>query len=69
MQPSTGYARLGAERIYYQVIGEGPVDLIVNTGSWGSIDVEWDDPEIRLFYHHLARFSRVIHLTHQCDGI
>ncbi len=68
MQPSTGYARLGAERIYYRGIGEGPVDRIINTGSWGSIDVEWDDPGIRLFYQHLARFSRVIQFDRRGSG-
>ena len=44
------------------------MDLIVNTGSWGSIDVEWDDPEIRLFYPHLARFSRVIQFDRRGSG-
>ena len=64
MEPVTGYARLGTTRIYYQVLGDGPIDLIINTGGWGSIDLEWDDPGIRLFYRGLARFSRVI----QFDG-
>lgn len=45
MEPVTGYARLGDQRIYYQTIGEGPPDLIINTGAWGSIDVEWEDPD------------------------
>ena len=49
MEPVTGYAHLGDQRIYYQTIGEGPPDLIINTGAWGSIDIEWEDPEIRLF--------------------
>ncbi len=64
MEPSTGYARLGDDRIYYQVLGDGPIDLIINTGGWGSIDVEWDDPAIRLFHRRLAGFTRVI----QFDG-
>ena len=68
MEPSTGYARLGDARIYYQVLGEGPVDLVVNTGSWGSIDVEWDDPAIRLFYRQLASFSRVIQFDRRGSG-
>ena len=68
MEPSTGYARPRQARIYYQVLGEGPVDLVVNTGSWGSIDVEWDDPAIRLFYQQLARFSRVIQFDRRGSG-
>ena len=68
MEPATGYARLGDERIYYQVLGNGPIDLIINTGSWGSIDVEWDDPAVRLFYQQLARFSRVIQFDRRGSG-
>ena len=68
MEPSTGYARLGGQRIYYQVLGDGPVDLIVNTGAWGSIDVEWEDPETRLFYQKIARFSRVIQFDRRGSG-
>ena len=33
MEPVTGYARLGDQRIYYQTVGEGPPDLIINTGA------------------------------------
>jgi hypothetical protein len=29
MQPETRYARLGSERIAYQVVGEGPRDLVL----------------------------------------
>ena len=68
MEPTTDYARLGDERIYDQVLGEGPIDLIINTGAWGSIDVEWDDPGIRLFHQKLARFSRVIQFDRRGSG-
>jgi class 3 adenylate cyclase len=68
MEPVTGYARLGDQRIYYQTIGEGPPDLIINTGAWGSIDVEWEDPEIRLFYQGTARFGRTIRFDRRGSG-
>ena len=68
MEPSTGYARLGDDRIYYQVLGDGPIDLIINTGGWGSIDVEWDDPAIRLFHRRLAGFTRVIKFDGRGSG-
>ncbi|MEE9534722.1 MAG: adenylate/guanylate cyclase domain-containing protein [Acidimicrobiia bacterium] len=68
MEPFTGYARLKGERIYYQVLGDGPIDLVVNTGSWGSIDVEWDDPATRLFYQNVARFTRVIQFDRRGSG-
>jgi class 3 adenylate cyclase/esterase/lipase len=68
MEPVTGYARLGDQRIYYQTIGEGPPDLIINTGAWGSIDIEWEDPEIRLFFQKTALFGRTIRFDRRGSG-
>ena len=68
MEPVTGYARLGDQRIYFQTIGEGPPDLIINTGAWGSIDIEWEDPEIRLFYQKTARFGRTVRFDRRGSG-
>ncbi|MFQ5966331.1 MAG: alpha/beta fold hydrolase [Acidimicrobiia bacterium] len=33
MEPTTGYARLGDQRIYYHVLGEAPIDLLALTGA------------------------------------
>jgi hypothetical protein len=32
--PQTGYARLGDERIAYQVVGVGPPDLVLSLGEF-----------------------------------
>ena len=58
MQPETRYARLGQDRIAYQVLGEGPPDLVM-TGAV-TIDVAWEDPGVALFLRSLASFSRLI---------
>jgi pimeloyl-ACP methyl ester carboxylesterase len=58
VQPETKYARLGRDRIAYQVLGEGPPDLVV-TGAV-TIDVAWEDPGVALFLRSLASFSRLI---------
>jgi class 3 adenylate cyclase len=61
MQPvETKYAWLGRDRIAYQVLGQGPPDLVVTFGSFGHIDVAWEDPGIALFLRTLASFSRLI---------
>lgn len=60
MPPETKYARLGGDRIAYQVLGEGPPDLILARRSYGHIDVAWEDPGITLFLRTLASFCRVI---------
>lgn len=60
LDPVVGYAKLKDRRIAYQLVGEGPVDLLVTAGYWGSFDVEWDDPMIRLFHEQVATFARII---------
>jgi class 3 adenylate cyclase len=61
VQPvETKYAWLGRDRIAYQVLGEGPPDLVVSFGSFGHIDLAWEDPGIALFFRTLASFSRLI---------
>ena len=60
MQPETKYARLGRDRIAYQVLGEGPPDLVLTSGSFGHVDMAWEDPGIALFFRTLASFSRLI---------
>jgi class 3 adenylate cyclase/pimeloyl-ACP methyl ester carboxylesterase len=60
VQPRTGYARLGDDRIAYQIIGEGAADLVLGPGTFGSMDAEWEEPEWALFYRRWAQFSRLI---------
>jgi pimeloyl-ACP methyl ester carboxylesterase len=60
VQPPTRYAWLGKDRIAYQVLGEGPVDLVFTPGSFGNIDMVWEDPAAALFLGRLASFSRLI---------
>jgi hypothetical protein len=40
VQPETRYARLGRSRIAYQVLGQGPPDLVVTAGSNG-VEGSW----------------------------
>ena len=60
MQLETRYARLGPDRIAYQVLGAGPPDLVMTTGNYSHVDLAWEDPGIALFLHTLASFSRLI---------
>src|SRR5919109_2173121 len=60
VQPQTKYTRLGDDRIAYQVLGQGPPDLVMTTGGFSQIDIVWEDPGIALFLRSLASFSRVI---------
>jgi class 3 adenylate cyclase len=58
--PETKYARLGGDRIAYQVVGDGPPDLVLTLNSFGHVDIGWEEPGYALFLRTLASFSRVI---------
>jgi len=60
-RPDTRYARApGGTSIAYQVVGEGPVDLVYASGIWSNIELMWDEPSWGRFLERLASFSRLI---------
>jgi hypothetical protein len=69
VQLETRYARLGPDRIAYQVLGEGPPDLVMTTGNYSHIDMAWEDPGIALFLRTLASFSRLILFDRRGTGL
>jgi class 3 adenylate cyclase len=60
VQPETRYAWLGQDRIAYQVMGQGPPDLVSTPGSFTHVDTMWEDPAAALMFRRLASFSRLI---------
>jgi class 3 adenylate cyclase len=58
--PETQFAWLGEDRIAYQVLGEGPIDLMLAPAMGECIDLRWEWPPYADFLRRLASFSRVI---------
>jgi pimeloyl-ACP methyl ester carboxylesterase len=58
--PETRYARSGDVSIAYQVIGDGPFDLVHIPPLSSHVELEWTVPGIAHFNHHLASFARLI---------
>jgi len=59
--PETRYARAAdGSHIAYQVLGEGPIDLVVVPGFVSHIEVIWEWPPLARNLHRLATFSRVV---------
>jgi class 3 adenylate cyclase len=58
--PRTRYAESGDIDIAYQVLGEGPTDLVVLPGAFVPIDSIDDEPALYRFHRRLASFARVI---------
>ena len=64
--PETRYARLGNERIAYQVVGAGPPDLVLSAGTFASVD--FDDPDVARQYRRLGSFCRLIRFDRRGSG-
>ncbi len=58
--PQTRYARGPEGDVAYQVIGDGPRDLVVVPGWFSHLDLQWEDPLWRAFVTELASFARVV---------
>jgi pimeloyl-ACP methyl ester carboxylesterase len=58
--PDVRYARNGDIHIAYQVLGEGPPDLVLVDGFLTHLGAMWADPARRRFCERLASFSRLI---------
>jgi class 3 adenylate cyclase len=58
--PETRFTKVGETRIAYQVVGEGPPDLLWLSGLGEPLDARWDYPPCASFVRRLASFSRLI---------
>jgi class 3 adenylate cyclase len=67
-RPTTRYARSGDVSIAYQVVGDGPFDLVFVPGAVSHVDLIWDDPARAAFFDRLASFSRLIVLDKRGTG-
>src|SRR5262245_22740222 len=65
----TRYARSGDLSIAYQVVGEGPFDLVYVPGWVSNIDLMWDEPGYAAFLERLASFSRLIIFDKRGTGL
>jgi pimeloyl-ACP methyl ester carboxylesterase len=54
------YAGNGRVRIAHQVVGDGPVDLVVAPGFASHLDAMWEEPLLAAFLDRLAAGSRLI---------
>jgi class 3 adenylate cyclase len=69
MQAGTRYAKSGDVNIAYQVVGEGPFDLIWVPGWVSNIEESWEVPEYAHFLDRLASFSRLILFDKRGTGL
>lgn len=67
--PETRYARSGEVHIAYQVMGEGPMDLVFVPGFVSHVEANWQSPNRDNFFRRLAAFSRLILFDKRGTGL
>jgi class 3 adenylate cyclase len=67
--PETRYARSGDVYIAYQVVGDGPRDLVFIPPFVSHIELYWDEPALAQFLLRLASFSRLILFDKRGTGL
>jgi pimeloyl-ACP methyl ester carboxylesterase len=54
------YARSGDVHVAYQVVGDGPVDLVMAMGAFTNLEVLWELQEYRRLCENLGSFARLL---------
>ena len=67
--PETRYARSGEFHIAFQVMGDGPVDLVYVPGWVSHLELELENGLSRSFYEALASFTRLIRFDKRGSGM
>ncbi|HEV2766073.1 MAG TPA: alpha/beta fold hydrolase [Pyrinomonadaceae bacterium] len=67
--PETRYARSGDVNIAYQVVGDGPLDLVFVMGWVSHLEYFWKEPRFARFLLRLASFSRLILFDKRGTGL
>jgi pimeloyl-ACP methyl ester carboxylesterase/DNA-binding CsgD family transcriptional regulator len=68
MRHETRYAKSGDIHIAYQIVGDGPLDLVFVMGWVSHLDYLWDGPSAH-FLNRLASFSRLILFDKRGTGL
>ena len=69
MPPTTRYAKSGDVHIAYQVVGEGPLDLVLVPGWVSHVENAWEEPSFARFLRRLTSFCRLILLDRRGTGL
>jgi class 3 adenylate cyclase len=69
MHAGTRYAKSGDVNIAYQVVGEGPLDLVLVPGFVSHLEIDWEDPGYAHYLARLASFARLIRFDKRGTGL
>jgi pimeloyl-ACP methyl ester carboxylesterase len=69
MIPETKYAKSGEVYIAYQVVGDGPRDLVLIPPFVSHVEVYWEEPSLVRFLTRLASFARLVVFDKRGTGL
>ena len=69
MAPKTRYARSGDLHIAYQVVGDGPIDVVYIPTWISHVEMLWEEPMVERFFSAIAAFSRLIVFDRRGSGL
>lgn len=69
MVPPVQYARNGSVHIAYQMVGDGPVDILMIPGWTSHLTVEWEEPTFVRFMERLTSFARCVRFDKRGTGL
>jgi pimeloyl-ACP methyl ester carboxylesterase len=69
MAPRTRYAKSGSLSIAYNVLGEGPIDIVYAPGWVSHLEYAWENPDCARFLTQLTGFSRLICFDKRGTGL
>ncbi len=67
--PTTQYAKNGDVHIAYQVVGQGPLDLVLIESWVHHVELFWDIPELARQWRRLATIGRLIIFDRRGTGL
>jgi class 3 adenylate cyclase len=67
--PETKYARSGDVHIAYQVVGDGPFDVIMSPGWISHMDYQWEQPLLAHYLQRPAVFARALLFDKRGTGL
>jgi len=68
-RPPTRYAKSGDASIAYQVVGDGPIDVVLVLGFATHLDLQWEMPPFARFFERISSFSRLILFDKRGTGL
>ena len=66
--PETKYVSIGDGDVAYQVLGDGPGDLLFCNSLGGHVDLIWQIPQAAEFLQKLSTIKRVLHMDRRGSG-